>query len=82
MDRKKDIGKLPALIAGIKIEPGTLGAAPGRLPSFGGRRDLTLGSCGPSRINHNTESKPKRIYAPNLNVQRNKNKMYASVCIL
>jgi hypothetical protein len=79
MENKKDIRKLPALIAGIKIEPGTLGAAPGRLPSFGGRRDLTLGSCGPSKINHSTESKPRRIYTPNLNVQRNKNKAYVSV---
>jgi hypothetical protein len=81
MESKKDTRTLPALIAGIKIEPGTLGAAPGRLPSFGGRRDLTLGSCGPSKINNSTESKPKRIYTPNLNVQRNKNKVYESVCI-
>ncbi|XP_021932147.1 DNA-directed RNA polymerase III subunit RPC4 isoform X2 [Zootermopsis nevadensis] len=75
MENKKDARKLPALIASIKIEPGTLGAAPGRLPSFGGRRDLTLGSCGPSRITHSSESKPRRIYTPNLNVQRNKNKV-------
>jgi hypothetical protein len=78
MESKKDIKKLPALMAGIKIEPGTLGAAPGRLPSFGGRRDLTLGSCGPSKINHSIESKPKRVYTPNLNVQRNRNKLYVS----
>ena len=79
MESKKDTRTLPALIAGIKIEPGTLGAAPGRLPSFGGRRDLTLGSCGPSKINNSIDSKPKRIYTPNLNVQRNKNKVYESV---
>jgi hypothetical protein len=75
MESKKHTRALPALMTGIKIEPGTLGAAPGRLPSFGGRRDLTLGSCGPSKMNNTTDSKPKRIYTPNLNVQRNKNKV-------
>ncbi|XP_069686660.1 DNA-directed RNA polymerase III subunit RPC4 [Periplaneta americana] len=79
MENKKDIRRLPGLIAGIKIEPGTLGAPPGRLPSFGGRRDLTLGSPGPSKLNQNNDSKPKRVYTPNLNVQRNKNKADANV---
>ncbi|PSN38089.1 hypothetical protein C0J52_00830 [Blattella germanica] len=80
MADKRDVRRLPALVAGIKIEPGTLGAAPGRLPSFGGRRDLTLGASGvSSKLNQNSESKPKKIYTPNLNVQRNKNKVDLNV---
>lgn len=79
MADKKDARKLPALVAGIKLEPGTFDVPPGRLPSFGGRRDLTLGSSGAGKIGHGLEAKPKRIYTPNLNVQRNKNKSDAVI---
>ncbi|KAJ9578867.1 hypothetical protein L9F63_004926 [Diploptera punctata] len=72
MADKRDAKKLPALITGIKLEPGTFDAPPGRLPSFGGRRDLTLGSSG--KVGQGLETKSKRVYTPNFNVQRNKNK--------
>ena len=74
MADRRDARKLPALVAGIKLEPGTFDAPPGRLPSFGGRRDLTLGSSGIGKLGQGLETKPKRVYTPNLNVQRNKNK--------
>lgn len=63
---------IPVLIENIKTEPG-LGPAPAttRLPSFRMPRDLTLGG----NIKH---EKPKKIYIPNLNAQRNKNKEYVS----
>lgn len=53
-------------LTSIKMEPG-LPTATQRLTSFRLPRDLTLGG------NVKTE-KPKKVYTPNLNVQRNKKK--------
>lgn len=59
---------LPVPIKCIKTEPGlTATATTTRLTSFRLPRDLTLGG------NNKTE-KPKRVYTPNLNAQRNKRK--------
>ncbi|XP_011312462.1 DNA-directed RNA polymerase III subunit RPC4 [Fopius arisanus] len=55
----------------IKVEPGTSNVTPSsttRLTSFRLPRDLTLGGV------IKTEKSTKKIYAPNLNVQRNKKK--------
>ena len=54
-----------ALVKNIKTEPGL--PASTRLPSFRVPRDLTLG--GNVKL-----EKPKKIYTPNINVQRNKKK--------
>lgn len=53
-------------VTSIKMEPG-LPTTTQRLTSFRLPRDLTLGG------NVKTE-KPKKVYTPNLNVQRNKKK--------
>lgn len=53
-------------VTSIKVEPGLL-VTTQRLTSFRLPRDLTLGG------NIKTE-KPKKVYTPNLNVQRNKKK--------
>lgn len=53
-------------VRNIKVEPG-LPITTQRLTSFRLPRDLTLGG------NIKTE-KPKKVYTPNLNVQRNKKK--------
>ncbi|XP_043272075.1 DNA-directed RNA polymerase III subunit RPC4 [Venturia canescens] len=54
------------LLKNIKVEPGLPGATT-RLTSFRIPRDLTLGA------NIKSE-KPKKVYTPNVNVQRNKKK--------
>lgn len=51
----------------IKVEPGLPTTATQRLVSYRLPRDLTLG--GNIKI-----EKPKKVYIPNLNVQRNKKK--------
>lgn len=71
MEGDKNSKKLQGLLANIKIEPGT--STPGRLPSFRGARDLTLGAWGSGKTNAN-DVKPRKIYKPNTNAQRNKNK--------
>lgn len=53
----------PAVGIEIKTEPGL--SSPTRLPSFKRARDLTLGGSKPIA---------KKIFPPNLNVVRNKNK--------
>lgn len=61
---------MPVTLRNIKTEPG-LPSSTSRLTSFRLPRDLTLGG------NIKTE-KPKKIYTPNLNAQRNKKKEDAS----
>ncbi|KAG7199030.1 hypothetical protein KM043_017939 [Ampulex compressa] len=57
---------MPVSVRNIKVEPG-LPSSTTRLTSFRLPRDLTLGG------NIKTE-KPKKVYTPNLNAQRNKKK--------
>lgn len=57
---------IPPIAATIKTESG-LPTSTTRLTSFKLPRDLTLG--GNVKL-----EKPKKVYTPNLNVQRNKNK--------
>ncbi|XP_049766612.1 DNA-directed RNA polymerase III subunit RPC4 [Schistocerca serialis cubense] len=72
MAGNKDYKQISSLIGSIKIEPGT-SASPGRLPSFRGARDLTLGALTAGKTNIG-DSKQRKVYRPNVNVQRNKNK--------
>lgn len=59
----------------IKTEPGTsaAGLATQRLPSLKPPRDLSLSSFGQGRLPPNlVQTKNKKVYIPNLNVQRKK----------
>lgn len=58
---------IPNLLKTIKNEPGLAGST--RLPSFRVPRDLTLG--GNIKL-----ERPKKVYTPNLNAQRIKNREY------
>lgn len=64
--------KMPVpAVSMIKTEPGTArNATPLRLPSFKAPRDLTLGGLP---INADTKAGPRKVYVPNLNLQRKKN---------
>lgn len=59
------ISNIPGNVV-IKTEPGLI--TPGRLSSFKAPRDLML-----NNLNVNKQQ-PKKVFTPNLNVARNKNK--------
>lgn len=71
---------IPNLIRTIKAEPGLSQASTAiittttRLPSFRVPRDLTLGGGGQVKI-----ERPKKVYIPNLNAQRIKNREYVKI---
>ncbi|XP_063241204.1 DNA-directed RNA polymerase III subunit RPC4 [Bacillus rossius redtenbacheri] len=67
---KIDFRKL-LLAANIKQEPGVAPARQNRLPSFKGMRDLNLNSAT------SADAKSRKVFTPNLNVQRNKSRAEA-----
>lgn len=64
---------IPTLNVKIKTEPGLpTPSSTVRLPSFRPPRDYTLG--GTNLLANIKSEKPKKVFTPNVNVQRNKNR--------